>query len=304
MRHLLSFRYVQEIAETGSIRAAAERLNISASALNRHIQTLERELDMQLFDRLSRGVRLSAEGELFYQFAARQLMAFNHLESQINDLKGMRSGAVRIGYSQDLELSLLHRMIAEYQSEHPRIRFRLVPVSREELEPAITQNLIDLALFYQPVLTGNIQVMHALEADIHVAMPAGAPFKKSGVMKLYDLLGHPIVLPLPDTELHNRILAACEKQDIQLNVVMECGDPLRHISATHQSRVGLCLPFPDDHARYQKYGYKLVRLKSKDLGQGYISLVTAAHGLIPVAAKRFIETLIQQFETEMPEEIS
>ena len=58
MRHLKVWRYIDEVARTGSIRQAAERLNVTASALNRRLQDVEKELGTPLFDRLPRGVRL------------------------------------------------------------------------------------------------------------------------------------------------------------------------------------------------------------------------------------------------------
>ena len=62
MRHLRLLQYVDEVARAGSIRRAAERLNVTASAVNRRIMDLEEELDAELFERRPRGVRLTAAG--------------------------------------------------------------------------------------------------------------------------------------------------------------------------------------------------------------------------------------------------
>ncbi|HEY1981093.1 MAG TPA: LysR family transcriptional regulator, partial [Xanthobacteraceae bacterium] len=58
MKHLRILSYVDEVARSGSIRKAAERLNVTASAVNRRIADLEEELGAPLFDRRPRGVRL------------------------------------------------------------------------------------------------------------------------------------------------------------------------------------------------------------------------------------------------------
>lgn len=296
MRHLQSFKYVKAIAEAGSIRGASESLTISPSALNRHIQTLELDLGIQIFDRLTRGVRLSTEGELFYQFALRQMASFEQLQSQVNDIKGLRTGVVRLGVSADLSLGFIHKQIAQYQSDHPEVSFELKTVTQETLENALSTNQIDMALFYQPRLGRNVQVIHAIEAQVHAALPNGAPIKDKAALMLYELLDHSIVLPPHDTELRIKIDSACEKLGIDFRIKMECADPLPHLSATTRSRIAFCLPFPEDFGAYQTHGYKLVPMTSKELMTGYINLICATQALIPIAAQKFIEKLIHKFE--------
>ena len=134
MRHLQSFKYVKLISEIGSIRGAAESCAISPSALNRHIQSLELDIGIQIFDRLSVGVRLSTEGELFYQFALLQLRSFERLQSQINDLKGLQTGIVRLGISAELNGIFINNQIAEFQNEYPQIAFQIKIIDQNIME--------------------------------------------------------------------------------------------------------------------------------------------------------------------------
>ena len=60
MKHLRILRYVDEVARAGSIRKAADHLNVTSSAVNRRIMDLEEELGAPLFERRPRGVRLTA----------------------------------------------------------------------------------------------------------------------------------------------------------------------------------------------------------------------------------------------------
>ena len=297
MRHLQSFRYVKKIAEVGSIRGAAESLTISPSALNRHIQTLELDLDIIIFERLTKGVRLSTEGELFYQFALRQLASFQQLKSQINDIKGLRTGIVRIGVSADLSLKFLHSGIADFQNNYGDVAFEVSPIATSALEMALINNKIDMALFYQPVLGQNLQVIHTIEAPIHVAIPTGAPVVGKAGIKLYEIIDQPALLPPKGTQLRIKIDAACERIGIRLRQSMECSSPLDHLDATQKSHVAFCLPFDQDFIEYQKRGYKLVPIASKELGLGYINLVSHTHGQISVAAQKFIESTITRMET-------
>lgn len=296
MRHLQSFLYVKIIAEVGSIRGAAENLTISPSALNRHIQTLELDVGFQIFDRLTKGVRLSTEGELFYQFALRQIASFEQLQSQIDDIKGLRSGVVRIGVSEDLSLTFIHRQIAQYQNDHPDVSFEIKTVTQETMELGFSTNQLDMALFYQPILGRNLQVIHAVEAPVHVAVPNGAIIKdKTGPM-LYELIDHSALLPTRDTQLRLKIDAACEKLGIGMRSKMECSDPLPHLSATTKSRIAFCLPFMDDFEQYRLRGYKLLPMRSKELTKGYVNLVSGSQNFMSLAPQKFAEMLVTHFE--------
>src|SRR5712692_1811533 len=68
MNHLRFLHYVDEVARVGSVRQAAERLHVAASAVNRRVQDIEDELGTPIFERLPRGMRLTAAGELFVRY--------------------------------------------------------------------------------------------------------------------------------------------------------------------------------------------------------------------------------------------
>lgn len=296
MRHLQSFKYVKSIAEAGSIRGAAESLAISPSALNRHIQSLEVDLGIQIFDRLTKGVRLSVEGELFLQFAQRQLTGFDKLKSQINDIKGLRTGMVRVGVSADLGVKFLHQQIADYQNIHPQVSFALTSISQDNLETALGRSQIDMAVFYQPVLGRNLQVIHAIETPVHAALPNGAPVRDKTALRLYELIDHSIIMPQAGTELRRKIDSACDKLGIDLNTKLECADPLPHLSATMKSRIAFGLPFREDFEEFHLRGYKLVPMASSELLPGYINIVSSTQNLMSIAAQKFVEQLIGSLE--------
>jgi DNA-binding transcriptional LysR family regulator len=298
MRHLQSFNYVKVIAESGSIRGAAESLTISPSALNRHIQTLELDLGFQIFDRLTKGVRLSTEGELFYQYALRQISSFQQLCSQIEDIKGLRTGVVRIGVSADLGLAFLHSQIAEYQNDHPEVSFELKTVTQHSLETELDSNQIDMALFYQPVLSRNLQVVHAFETPAFAVLPNGAQIRNRNGLMLYELIDQSVILPPHDTQLRAKVDAACEKLGITLRTKMECSDPLPHLSTSNQSRVAFCVPFPQDFDEFAIRGYKLVPIASKEMTTGFVNLVTRSQSFMAIAPQRFAEKLIGNLEIQ------
>src|SRR6516225_1461277 len=86
--------YVDAVARHGSIRKAADMLNVASSALNRQILELEMDLGTALFERLPRGVRLTAAGEVFLGYARQAISQLKVVESQVQQLRGLIRGQV------------------------------------------------------------------------------------------------------------------------------------------------------------------------------------------------------------------
>src|SRR5271155_4965491 len=155
MKHLRILNYVDEVARCGSIRRAAERLNVTASAVNRRIADLEDELGTMLFDRRPRGVRLTAAGEVFVHYLRGQNDDVERMKSQIEDLKGLRRGTVRIACSQALALDFLPRQIAEFRKSYPLVSFDLKVADREAAMAALAAYEVELAMVFRPPFLAN-----------------------------------------------------------------------------------------------------------------------------------------------------
>src|ERR1700710_381985 len=170
MKHLRILRYVDEVARTGSIRKAADQLNVTASAVNRRIMDLEDELGTPLFERRPRGVRLTAAGEVFVSYLRQQDGDVERMKSHIEDLKGMRRGTVRIACSQALALDFLPREIGEFRKRHPLVSFDVKVLDHEQGMTALAAYEVDLALVFRPPFLASFQPLMSLEQRIVAVM--------------------------------------------------------------------------------------------------------------------------------------
>ena len=175
MKHLRILRYVDEVARTGSIRKAADHLNVTASAVNRRIMDLEEELGAPLFERRPRGVRLTAAGEVFVHYLREQDGDVERMKSQIEDLKGLRRGTVRIACSQALALDFLPREIAEFRARHPLVAFDVKVLDHEQAMAALAAYEVDLVLVFRPPFLPNFQPLMTLEQRLVAVMSTDHP---------------------------------------------------------------------------------------------------------------------------------
>jgi DNA-binding transcriptional LysR family regulator len=195
MRHMRILQYVDEVARTGSIRRAAARLNVTASAVNRRIMDLEEELGAPLFERKARGVRLTAAGEVFVRYVRQQGADLERTRSHIEDLHGLRRGTVRIACSQALGFDFLPRMIAEFRKRHAQVDFDVRVLDHINAISELLNYGVDLALVFRPPPDAKVQSLVAIEQRLVVLMAERHPLAERRTVRLRDCAPYPIALP-------------------------------------------------------------------------------------------------------------
>lgn len=221
MNYQRFLRYLDEVARAGSIRKAAERLNVTASAVNRRIMDLEEELGSPLFERRARGVRLTAAGELFVRYIREQLSEVDRMKSQIEDLKGLRRGTVRIACSQALAHEFLPRQIAQFRLKFPLVDFDVRVHDHEQAMRELAAFEVDLVLVFRPPYLANFRPLMSLQQRLVALMSEQHPLAARKTIRLRDCVGYPVALPEPSIggrQLLDQVLA---RGNLRLNVVAQ-----------------------------------------------------------------------------------
>jgi DNA-binding transcriptional LysR family regulator len=202
MQHLRFLQYVDAVARCGSIRAAAEQLHIAASAVNRRIQDLEEELGTPIFERLPRGMRLTAAGELFVGYARRRSADLAQVRSQVEALRGLRRGLVTIAASQALAPVFLPRAIQEFHALRPGIAFDVKVLDQERAVQAVTDFQVDLGLIFNPPDLRGLRVLAQARQRTCAVVSPDHPLAGRTSVRLKDCLKYP--LAMPDRSLSGR----------------------------------------------------------------------------------------------------
>jgi DNA-binding transcriptional LysR family regulator len=221
MRHLRILKYVDEVARTGSIRKAAARLHVTASAVNRRIIDLEQELGAQLLERKPRGVRLTAAGEVFVRYVRQQGADVERMKSHIEDLRGLRRGTVRVACSQALAFNFLPRAIAAYRARYPDVGFEVKVLDHERATAALADYEVDLILVFRPPRLATMQTLVRLEQRLTALMADDHPLAAQRTIRLRDCAAWPVALA--DRGFGGRQLLddVCARANIRLRIVAE-----------------------------------------------------------------------------------
>lgn len=142
------YRTFYYVAELGSMGKAAEAMQLTPPTITKTIQTLERQLNCQLFARTSKGVRLTHAGETLFARIKPGLALLNSGENEVNQLNALEGGAVRIGVSESAVFnSFVFDSIRTFCSRYPKVKLSLKYQSGEKMKSAIQSGDIDFAIF-------------------------------------------------------------------------------------------------------------------------------------------------------------
>ncbi len=114
------------IAETGSFSRGAYKVFLTQSTVSQHVADLEAEIGAQLFDRLGRGVTLTAGGELFLRHARRILAERDALRQSMAAFQGLEQAQLTIGASNIPANYLVPPLLSILHAEHPGISLTML----------------------------------------------------------------------------------------------------------------------------------------------------------------------------------
>lgn len=207
-RHLRCFLVLADELHFGR---AAQRLAMTQPPLSLNIRQLEEALGARLFDRDSKGVRLTAAGAAFVD-AARTLMS--HAESAKQLVREVAAGAVgrlAIGFVGSVLFRGLPGWIAAYREAHPRVEVRLVELNSQEQVDALMRDELDLGFVHTRRVPETLTVERVHADDFLCCLPAGHRLARRKAVAIADLRDEPFVLfsRRGSPDYHARIVAMC-----------------------------------------------------------------------------------------------
>ena len=200
--HYRAIAYFEAVRRWGSIREAARRLNVAASAINRQILKFESEGGMKLFERMPEGMRLTPAGELFARHAVAVLEDEKRLASDFDALRGLRRGEVTIISVESLNAGLLPRLIARMVDRYPGIGLKIRTAGSRDIPACLMAGDADLGLAF------SIEPHPELSRVAVARFPLGAVMRPDHALAGHPRLSftacaaHPLVLPSPELSIH------------------------------------------------------------------------------------------------------
>ncbi|WP_409968299.1 LysR family transcriptional regulator [Bengtsoniella intestinalis] len=139
------YRVFKEVAETGNISVAAKNLFISQSAVSQSIKQLETSLQARLFSRSPRGVRLTGEGQMLYDYVRTALGLLQTGEDKLSQAQQLLVGTLVIGASDTVTSWFLTPYLEQFHRQHPGIRLKIVSGRSAQVLSQLKAGSVDVA---------------------------------------------------------------------------------------------------------------------------------------------------------------
>ena len=195
MLHARMLSYLDEVARAGSIRKAANRLNVAASAVNRQILALEGDLGTPLFLRLPRRLVLTAAGEVLIRHVRSTLRESEIARAKIEELKGLRRGEITVALMSGLAGNLVPRALTEFRQSNPRVKLHLnLLTTGEAIQQAILAGDADLGLGFDFPSRPGLRTLAASVGRLGAVMAPDHPLAEQAQLRLSECVDHPLAV--------------------------------------------------------------------------------------------------------------
>lgn len=289
LRHL---RYFLAVSETLHFGRAAEKLGMAQPPLSQQIRNLERSLGHRLFDRTTRGARLTRVGQFFVERARGTLAKVGDDIEMARRLGSGQEGALTVGFAGSVMFTGLPKAIQRYRRIHPHVELRLQEGATGEQMPLLLDGTLDLGFLRDGEARDGLTMETILREPFVAVLPSRHKLAARTAISPAALKDEPFVLfaRRMGSLAYDRTVACCEAEGFRPNFVQDAPQwptVLRLVAAG----LGVSLA-PACVARITTPGVIFKRVRSRHWTSIDIAMKTKVDN---PAAEAFLAMVRQQF---------
>lgn len=238
---LRQIRYFIEVAQREHVTEAAEALHVAQSAVSRALASLEAELEVDLFIREGRNVRLTPVGRMFLEDMQEAIRLIDDATQNIYEYTDPERGMVNIGFPSSLATYILPTAISAFRKEYPNVRFQLHQGSYRYLKESVGRGDFNIALLGPvPPNDKKLQGTILFTENIVALLPIDHHFAERESVSLNELKNEVFVLFAKGFVLRDVVVDACKRNGFTPKVSFE-GEDIDSIKGLVSAGLGLSL---------------------------------------------------------------
>ena len=219
IRELISFYHV---ARLRSVSRAAQHLEIGQPTVTTHLQKIEKEFGVTLFDRIKRPIRLTSDGVVFYELVA---PIVEGVTDGIEALKMQMDypehrGSFVIGAYSDLVLHHLPSLVKQFRDQYPQVQIKLVARPHSVLVEMLSAGDLDIMLGAEPE-NPLLEFTYLFTAEFVLVAPRGHELLTQLEIGLADIASRPLILLGPGSQSRQTLEQALRREGLSYNVTLE-----------------------------------------------------------------------------------
>lgn len=236
-------RYLQAVVDHANFTRAAEALHVSQPALSQQIRQLEDLLGAQLLDRSGRTVRLTEAGTAYLHYAAQAVRDLEAGHRAVHDVADLSRGSLRLATAPTLTTYLVGPLMDRFNADHPGIMLRHIEMAQSDIEAALADDRLDIAIAFPPVRSADIDAQILLTEKLRVVVGADHPLAGSaGPLPASFLAGQSWALLTDNFTTRGHIDAYFAAQSITPTITVEVNTVSALIAIVERGRLITIMP--------------------------------------------------------------
>ncbi len=190
----IEYKYFLQAAKDLSIRRASVNLNVNSSAVVRQVKKLEYNLNTNLFLRNSRGLILTSQGKILFEFLISQEDILLDFKDRFDIEKGKIKGTYKIGMMESIGTNIITPILKDYHFKYPDIKFDIHAKKPENIIDELIIQKIDLGITFSHFLPKSIKKLYEQKIPIGIVTSINHPLQYKDKVLIEDLKNFPLVL--------------------------------------------------------------------------------------------------------------
>lgn len=285
------------VAELGTVSKAAVRLRIGQPALSRQIGDLQQELGLTLFDRVGRGLVLTAEGKQLLADCRRVMTDLDAVREHAEVLRRGDRGALKIAAPPHTIESVLARFLPQYAERFPNVNVELIEALGAEQTTMLERGEVHVGIRLEqggPHFEGRVLP----PADALAACATSLQLGHAGFIDITRLAAYPLLLLDSGYSIRRLFDAACRLADVEPNIVLESRAPHTLLA---MAEVGQGVAIIPSLQRTDRYALRIVRVThGRKPIRERVAIQWDKRRRLPSYAVAFCETLAEYMHTILP----
>lgn len=286
------YKIFYQVANSGNITHASQKLNISQPAISKSIKNLESQLGGELFVRTQKGVVLTEEGKIFYNHIKNAIENITNAENEFSNLINLNTGSIRIGVSTTITEKYLLPYLKKFHELYPNITIHMYTDISNELLDKLKNGNIDLAIVHVIDKDYGYDIDINKIKKIHSCFVVNDSYKEltKNPISIKELKNYPIILQTKGSNSRDFIEKIEEDNGIIFNNNIESSSyTLISEFAKMGLGVGICTKEYIENDLKNKTLFE-IKLKEK-LPERFIAIATLKNQMTSFSTKKLIEII-------------
>jgi DNA-binding transcriptional LysR family regulator len=285
-----SLKVFCDLTETESFTKAAQINGVTQSAVSQTISSLERQFKSLLIERSKKNFRLTAEGEVLYDYSKQILQTYDALHSKLQEIKEIISGNIRVATIYSIGLHILPPYIKKFLKSYPTVNVHVEYRRPDQVYEDVLGNVVDLGLVAYPTRDAKLEIVALRKDPLVLICHPQHPFAKQKSIKVKSLSGQKFVSFEKDIPTRRALDKILKDHGVSADHVMEF-DNIETVKRAVEIDSGIAI-VPQETIRQEVSNGTLASVKLED-GEYHrqLGVIYKKNKVLSPAIKQFIGLL-------------